>query len=199
MAGSTTVDFVIARQIARSETPETRRKLLWISLIINFAFLGTFKYLPNSSGTLAGGLSALGVHNSPLPVLRIILPPGISFYTFQEVAYIVDVYRHKLEPADSLFDYALFIGFFPHLVAGPIQRPAHLLPQVQHRREFNAAAFYDGLFLILSGLFRKCVIADNCALIANASFNGTPRPVRAGSASWRLRIRLADLWRFQRI
>ena len=102
MAGSTTVDFVIARQIARSETPETRRKLLWISLIINFAFLGTFKYFNFFVGSLAGGLSALGVHNSPLPVLRIILPPGISFYTFQEVAYIVDVYFGRIKASRNL-------------------------------------------------------------------------------------------------
>jgi len=176
MAGSTTVDFVIARQIAKSKTPETRRRLLWVSLTINFAFLGIFKYFNFFVGSFAGGLSALGVHHFPLPILRIMLPPGISFYTFQEVAYIVDVYHHKLEPADSLLDYALFISFFPHLVAGPIQRPAHLLPQVQQCRKFNSAAFYDGLLLILSGLFRKCVIADNCALIANASFSGTLGP-----------------------
>lgn len=176
MAGSTTVDFVIARKIARSEAPQTRRRLLWISLTINFAFLGIFKYFNFFVGSFAGGLSALGVHNVPLPILNVILPPGISFYTFQEVAYIVDVYHRKLEPADSLLDYALFISFFPHLVAGPIQRPGHLLPQVQNSRQFNPEAFYDGLLLILSGLFRKCVIADNCALIANASFNGTLGP-----------------------
>src|SRR5208282_5286124 len=149
---------------------------LWLSLVINFAFLGLFKYFNFFVGSFAGGLNALGVHGVPLPILSIILPPGISFYTFQEVAYIVDVYHRKLEPADSLLDYALFISFFPHLVAGPIQRPGHLLPQVQNSRQFNASSFYNGLLLIVSGMFRKCVIADNCALIANASFNGTLGP-----------------------
>jgi len=105
-------------------------------------------------------------------MLAIILPPGISFYTFQEVAYIVDVYRRRLKPADSLLDYALFISLFPHLIAGPIQRPSHLLPQVQKDRTFHPDAFFSGLMLILTGLFRKCVVADNCALLANAAFSG---------------------------
>ncbi|PYT73024.1 MAG: membrane-bound O-acyltransferase family protein [Acidobacteria bacterium] len=96
----------------------------------------------------------------------------ISFYTFQEVAYIVDVYHRKVEPAKSLVGYALFISLFPHLIAGPIQRPSHLLPQVQKERTWDPAKAFDGLILILEGLFRKVVIADNCALIANAVFAG---------------------------
>jgi D-alanyl-lipoteichoic acid acyltransferase DltB (MBOAT superfamily) len=107
-----------------------------------------------------------------LPLLQWILPPGISFYTFQELAYIVDVYNRKLEPAESLVDYALFITLFPHLIAGPIQRPSHLLPQVQQPRTFVPQSVFDGLMLIASGLFRKCVIADNCALMADAAFSG---------------------------
>src|SRR6202011_506242 len=105
-------------------------------------------------------------------LLRILLPPGISFYTFQALAYIVDVYYGRLKPAKSLLDYALFINLFAHLIAGPIQRPSHLLPQVQSPRIFNNQKFLEGVMLILSGLFRKCVIADNCALLANAAFNG---------------------------
>jgi D-alanyl-lipoteichoic acid acyltransferase DltB (MBOAT superfamily) len=101
------------------------------------------------------------------------LPPGISFYTFQEVAYIVDVYNRKLPAAESFIDYALFISLFPHLIAGPIQRPSHLLPQVQGNRAFQSDRFFDGILLILSGLFRKCVIADNCALLANGVFSGS--------------------------
>jgi D-alanyl-lipoteichoic acid acyltransferase DltB (MBOAT superfamily) len=114
----------------------------------------------------------LGLKNIPVSLWSIILPPGISFYTFQEVAYIVDVYQRKLEPADSLVDYALFISLFPHLIAGPIQRPSHLLPQVQRPRSWNSDKAFNGLILILEGLFRKVVIADNCALIANAAFDG---------------------------
>ena len=105
-------------------------------------------------------------------LLRILLPPGISFYTFQALAYIVDVYYGRLKPAKSLLDYALFINLFAHLIAGPIQRPSHLLPQVQSPRRFDNQKFFEGVMLILSGLFRKCVIADNCALLANAAFSG---------------------------
>jgi len=123
-------------------------------------------------GSFAHVLGALGMSASA-PFLRIILPPGISFYTFQEVAYIVDVYKRKLPAAESFVDYALFISLFPHLIAGPIQRPSHLLPQVQRERTFRPDQFFDGTLLILSGLFRKCVIADNCALLANAAFSGS--------------------------
>jgi D-alanyl-lipoteichoic acid acyltransferase DltB (MBOAT superfamily) len=107
-----------------------------------------------------------------MPLIRILLPPGISFYTFQEVAYIVDVYKGRLEPAKSFVEYGLFVSLFPHLIAGPIQRPGHLLPQVQKDRTFDPDRFFDGLMLIFSGLLRKCVVADNCALLANAAFGG---------------------------
>jgi D-alanyl-lipoteichoic acid acyltransferase DltB (MBOAT superfamily) len=117
-------------------------------------------------------LNTLGIYSLPPAVLQIVLPPGISFYTFQEVAYIVDVYQGKLSPAKSFLDYGLFISLFPHLIAGPIQRPSHLLPQVQQHREFNERAFFDGCVLIVSGLFRKTVIADGCANLANAVFDG---------------------------
>ncbi|HKI19613.1 MAG TPA: MBOAT family O-acyltransferase, partial [Isosphaeraceae bacterium] len=102
----------------------------------------------------------------------ILLPPGISFYTFQEIAYIIDVYHRRQKPADRFVDYALFISLFPHLIAGPIQRPSHLLPQVQNERTWDANRFFDGLMLILFGLFRKCFVADNCALLADAAFSG---------------------------
>lgn len=172
MGGSTVIDFLIAKRIGRSQDQSTRRILLLLSLVLNFGFLAIFKYFNFFIDSFSVAASALGLHNLPLPMLRILLPPGISFYTFQEVAYIVDVYRRKLEPAESLVDYALFISFFPHLIAGPIQRPGHLLPQVQKPRRFDQDRFFDGLLLILLGLFRKCVIADNCALLANAAFDG---------------------------
>jgi len=117
-------------------------------------------------------VSTLGVHNIPMVVMQIILPPAISFYTFQEVAYIVDVYKGEIEPADSLIDYALFISLFPHLIAGPIQRPSHLLPQVQRARVFRPQVFFSGCLLLISGLVRKCVVADSCAVLANSAFGG---------------------------
>ena len=168
---STVVDFICARRIARSDNHAHRKLLLSISVALNVVFLGFFKYFDFFVGSAASTLEALGIPVS-VHVLGIILPPGISFYTFQELAYIVDVYFGKMEPADSIIDYALFITLFPHLIAGPIQRPSHLLPQVQKPRVLDSDKFFDGIMLIVSGLFRKAVVADNCALIANAAFGG---------------------------
>src|SRR6266436_5574721 len=172
MIGSTTIDFLIARKITPSRTDSNRKKWLIFSLVLNFGILGIFKYFDFFTGSFSSALETLGIHHIPLPLIRVILPPGISFYTFQEVAYIVDVYKGRLEPAKSFLDYGLFISLFPHLIAGPIQRPGHLLPQVQKDRTFDADRFFDGLMLIFSGLLRKCVVADNCALLANAAFGG---------------------------
>src|SRR5579864_3625288 len=172
MIGSTMMDFLIAQKIVSSRLGPTRKKWLILSLVLNFTILGIFKYFDFFAGSFAGALEKLGVHNIPPPLIRIILPPGISFYTFQEVAYIVDVYKGRIEASRSFFDYGLFISLFPHLIAGPIQRPSHLLPQVQKDRTFDADRFFDGLMLIFSGLIRKCVVADNCALLANAVFGG---------------------------
>ena len=171
MIASTVIDYLIAIKIADTEDQRLRRSLLILSLVINFSILGFFKYFNFFADSLHTSLSALGVQVS-LPLLRIILPPGISFYTFQEVAYIVDVYAGRVPASRSFFDYGLFISLFPHLIAGPIQRPSHLLPQVQKPREWDSDKAFDGILLILEGLFRKCVIADNCALIANAAFGG---------------------------
>jgi alginate O-acetyltransferase complex protein AlgI len=169
---STVVDFFCARYIAASSDARRRRTLLTLSLVLNLGFLGIFKYFNFFVDSFAVFLQAGGITNVPTSMLHIVLPPGISFYTFQAVAYIVDVYYKKLEPADSLVDYALFISLFPHLIAGPIQRPSHLLPQVQTFRTFDNERFFGGIMLFLSGLFRKCVIADNCALLADAAFSG---------------------------
>ncbi len=168
---STIVDFYCARSIAGSDNALRRRTLLTLSLALNLGFLGFFKYFDFFVESFSSAIAALGVPVN-VTLLRILLPPGISFYTFQAIAYMVDVYFGRLEPAVSLLDYALFISFFPHLIAGPIQRPSHLLPQVQWPRSFDAHKFSDGILLILTGLFRKCVIADNCALLANAAFSG---------------------------
>ncbi len=123
MMGSTLVDYIVARKIGSSRNPVHRRSLLIFSLVLNFGFLGFFKYFNFFAGSMVAALHTFGAGPATIHFLEIILPPGISFYTFQEVAYIVDVYYRKLEPADSLLDYALFISLFPHLIAGPIQRP----------------------------------------------------------------------------
>lgn len=174
IAISTFVDFHCAHYIDGSDNPRHRRILLTLSLLVNFGFLGFFKYFNFFEDSLIEVLHVIGVGSVNRTVLSILLPPGISFYTFQEVAYIVDVYKRRLKPANSLTDYALFISLFPHLIAGPIQRPSHLLPQVQNERKFNGDQFFSGLMLILCGLFRKCVVADNC----------TFWPTRHLAASW---------------
>jgi len=172
LAFSSTVDFYVAQAIQRAGSVRRRKALLILSVALNFTILGFFKYFNFFADSFLRLAPALGLSNIPPVFLRIILPPAISFYTFQEVAYIVDVYHGKLRPAKSLVEYGLFVSLFPHLIAGPIQRPSHLLPQVQRPRAWNADKAFDGLLLILEGLFRKVVIADNCALVANAAFAG---------------------------
>jgi len=179
MIGSTVVDYVIARRIEDTAAPAKRKALMIASLAVNFTILGFFKYFNFFLNSSALALDAIGFHNVPRSFLAIILPPGISFYTFQEVAYIVDVYAGRIKASRSFVQYGLFISLFPHLIAGPIQRPSHLLPQVQKPRAFQPAAFRDGCMLILMGLVRKTVIADNCALLANAAFGG-----HLGSGGW---------------
>ena len=176
MIGSTMMDFLIAQKIVPAQQNPHRRKWFIFSLVLNFTILGIFKYFDFFAGSFIGMLNNLGLHNIPLPLLRIILPPGISFYTFQEVAYMVDVYKGRLEASRSFFEYGLFISLFAHLIAGPIQRPSHLLPQVQKERVFGPDRFFDGLMLIFSGLIRKCIVADNCALLVNAAFGGQLGP-----------------------
>jgi len=172
IATSTVMDFWLADVIASSRNPGQRRSCLAVSLVLNFGFLGFFKYFNFFVGSFRELMESLGLGTVTGPVLDIILPAGISFYTFQAVAYIVDVYRRKIEPCRDFVSYALFISFFPHLVAGPIQCPAHLLPQTSSPRCYAPGRVFDGLMLIVTGLFRKCVIADNCALLANAAFSG---------------------------
>lgn len=172
MLSSTLVNFTISQQMERRTESATRRSLLIAALVMNLGFLGFFKYFNFFLDSFVHIAAILGAKNIPVSLWEILLPPAISFYTFQEVAYVVDVYQRKLRPAKSVVDYGLFVSLFPHLIAGPIQRPSHLLPQVQNARHWDADKAFDGLMLILEGLFRKVVIADNCALVANAALNG---------------------------
>src|SRR5439155_26316644 len=118
---------------------------------------------------VGAALEAAGLHAS-LPVLRVLLPVGISFYTFQAMSYTVDVFRGELRARRSLLDVAVFISFFPHLVAGPIQRASYLLPQVEGTRRFSIERAESGFYLMLWGFFKKLVIADNVGVIANKVF-----------------------------
>ena len=175
---STGVDYVLALKIDASSDKTHRRLMMAVSVGLNLAFLSYFKYCNFFIDSAVSALQMLGVE-AHRPVLEILLPPGISFYTFQAIAYMVDVYRKRLPPVRSLRDYALFISLFPHLIAGPIQRPDHLIPQVQKERHYDAETVANGLMLIISGLFRKCVIADQCAILANAAFGGAFGPPSA--------------------
>ena len=172
LAFSSVMDFFVARGIEDVSLAKRRKALLIFSVALNLAILGFFKYCNFFVGSFAHLAPALGLSYLPQSFLQVVLPPAISFYTFQEIAYIVDVYKGKVKATRSLVDYALFVSLFPHLIAGPIQRPSHLLPQIQRPRTWNADKAFDGMLLILEGLFRKVVIADNCALVANAVFGG---------------------------
>jgi alginate O-acetyltransferase complex protein AlgI len=167
IATSTVIDYCAARGM---ETwPRHRRRFLWLSVISNFGMLGFFKYfnffVENVASVLA--LGGLTIQES---TLRILLPVGISFYTFQAMSYTIDVYRGELHARRSLLDLAVFVSFFPHLVAGPIQRASFLLPQVESPRRFAPEKAQSGFVLICWGFFKKLVIADNVGVIANKVF-----------------------------
>lgn len=156
---STVVDFAIGRILASSDREKTRKLALTVSICANLGLLGFFKYFGFFVDSAAELLATIGlpVH---LPSLQIILPVGISFYTFQTLSYTIDVYRRKLEPTDNFIDFALFVGFFPQLVAGPIERASHLLPIIQKRRIVTVDGVARGLFLIFLGVMKKMTIAD---------------------------------------
>jgi alginate O-acetyltransferase complex protein AlgI len=165
---STVIDYTAALQIQATSNPKRRRFFLFMSLTANLSILGFFKYYGFFTNELGSLLQSWGMTVS-LPMLNIILPVGISFYTFQTMSYVIDVYRGVSRPTKSFRDFALYIAFFPHLVAGPIQRSS-LLRQILMPRTHNPADFLEGLYYVTIGLFKKVVIADNMALIANTIF-----------------------------
>ncbi len=167
IAGSTIIDYGAARGM--EAWPRHRKTFMALSVISNFGMLGFFKYFTFFAENVAGVFRAAGVDVSE-PTLRILLPVGISFYTFQAMSYTIDVYKGELRARRSLLDLAVFISFFPHLVAGPIQRASYLLPQVEGRRRFVAEKARTGFVLICWGFFKKLVIADNVGVIANKVF-----------------------------
>lgn len=167
---SSTVDYAIGIQLKTAEKVLSRKLLLLGSVVLNLGFLGFFKYYNFFLESFIDAFTLLG---KPLnaSTLRIILPVGISFYTFQTLSYTIDVYRKKLEPTKDILAFFAFVSFFPQLVAGPIERATNLLPQFYKKRTFDSAQAIDGLRQVLWGLFKKVVIADNCATYANEAFN----------------------------
>lgn len=169
---STLVDYVIGVKLRTQENQTKRNALLWTSIIVNLGFLGFFKYYNFFLDNFSTAFSFFGTEIKA-NTLNIILPVGISFYTFQTLSYSIDVYRRKLEPTKDFIAFSAFVCFFPQLVAGPIERATHLLPQFYKKRKFDYALAVDGMRQILWGLFKKIVIADNCAVFANQIFNNS--------------------------
>ncbi len=169
---STIVDYFVGIGMGKSELPARRKLLLWISITVNLGLLGFFKYYNFFLDNFISAFSFFGT-TVQANTLNIILPVGISFYTFQTLSYSIDIYRRKLEPTKDFMAFSAFVCFFPQLVAGPIERATNLLPQFGKPRVFEHDKAVDGLRQILWGLFKKIVIADTCATYANTIFNGS--------------------------
>jgi len=167
---STILDYLCGLKIHDATRRSSRLRILWISVIGNLSILGFFKYWNFFAHSLQAALSSVGLSIDPF-LLRIILPVGISFYTFQTMSYTIDIYRRKMEPTRKFFDFALFVAFFPQLVAGPIERARNLLPQILKPRQVTLTRVGEGMFLIYWGLFEKVFVADNLARIVNATFH----------------------------
>jgi D-alanyl-lipoteichoic acid acyltransferase DltB (MBOAT superfamily) len=149
--------------------PARRKPLLWLALVVNLGLLGFFKYFNFFADNVAAVFTMAGWHVSR-PALNVVLPVGISFYTFQALSYVIDVYWKRTPARRGLFDVAAFIAFFPNLLAGPIMRASTLLPQIERERRFSAPAARDATLLLAWGFFKKLVIADNVGVIANKVF-----------------------------
>ncbi len=169
---SSFVDYLIGIGLGASKNPRKRKLLLSTSIIINLGFLGFFKYFNFFVDSFAQAFTILGRPIQPIS-LNIILPVGISFYTFQTLSYSIDVYRKKLKHTSDIVSFFAFVSFFPQLVAGPIERATNLLPQFYTKRKFDYTNAVDGMRQILWGLFKKMVIADNCAVIVNQIFSNS--------------------------
>lgn len=166
---STLTDFFIAKGISETSCKKNKKRLLYLSIITNLGLLAFFKYCNFFVASFIDTASLFGWHPDPF-YLNIILPVGISFYTFQTLGYTIDVYREEIKPCKSIIDFALFVSFFPQLIAGPIERAAHLLPQLQTARTKNID-WAGACWLVLLGLVKKLVIANQLAPITDAVFN----------------------------
>ena len=168
---STVVDYQCAKRLGSRGPPQKR--WLWLSVGINLGILATFKYLGWFVSEFQNILAYWGLSTTPI-TLELLLPVGLSFYTFQSMAYTIDVYRKRLEPIHEPLDFALFVSFFPQLVAGPIERASRLLPQIQNPRRIRAAQASEGAWLVVWGFFKKLVVADNLAVIVAQVFEEGP-------------------------
>jgi alginate O-acetyltransferase complex protein AlgI len=167
---SISLDYFTGIKMYEARNRYSKKFWFWLSVTVNLGFLGLFKYYNFFQQSFADFLSIFGFKVS-FWTLKVILPVGISFYTFHGLSYVIDIYKGKIKPEKNFINYSVFVSFFPLLVAGPIERATHLLPQIQKPRHFDYANAVNGLRQILWGLFKKMVIADNCAEYANMIFN----------------------------
>ncbi|MES2826851.1 MAG: MBOAT family O-acyltransferase [Bacteroidota bacterium] len=169
---STLLDYFTGLKMFDAKTKTEKKIWFWLSIVINLGFLGVFKYYNFFITSFAEFSTGIGLKFDPW-TLKVILPIGISFYTFHGLSYVIDIYKDRIKPERDFIDYSLFVSFFPLLVAGPIERATHLLPQIQRKRTFQYKIAVDGLRQILWGLFKKIVIADQCAEHVNIIFNNS--------------------------
>lgn len=167
---STFLDFYTGIRIEKAKTEMGRKFWFWLSISVNLGFLGIFKYYNFFADSFSHLLNGFGLQTSPL-LLHVILPVGISFYTFHGLSYVIDIYLKRIKAEYNFVDYSLFVSYFPLLVAGPIERATHLLPQVKVKRTFDYEKAKEGVYQIIWGLVKKVVIADTCATYANAIFD----------------------------
>ena len=160
---STIVDYIIGLMIPKQDSKKKQKLLLFVSVFFNLSVLGFFKYYNFFIGSWVDLISSLGYEIKSIWTLNIIMPVGISFYTFQTMSYTIDIYRKKLKPTKDFISFASFVSFFPQLVAGPIERASNLLPQILKKRKFKYEQGVQGLRLIIWGMFKKVVIADSLA------------------------------------
>lgn len=167
---SSSIDFFIGLQLKKQNSTSNRKLLLLCSLLVNLGFLGFFKYYNFFVESFVDAFTLMG-KKLEITTLNIVLPVGISFYTFQTLSYSIDIFRKKLQPTKDIIHFFAFVSFFPQLVAGPIERASNLLPQFYKKRTINEELIKSGLFLMLWGFFKKLVIADNLAIFVNTVYN----------------------------
>lgn len=171
LVSSSFLTYLIGLSIGKSASERKRKWMMYLGVVSSLAFLGFFKYYNFFIQNFAEAFTLFGAKIN-VQTLRLILPLGISFYTFKIISYLMDVYRRKMEPSKQVIDFFVYVSFFPQIAAGPIERAANLLPQLSKGRKFNQAQATDGVKLILWGLFKKVVIADTCAIYVGDIFNG---------------------------
>lgn len=169
LAASTLIDYLVAQQIDRHDDDKPRKRWLYVSMFAQLGMLGVFKYFNFFITSWVDAWAGVGV-TMHLPTLQIVLPVGISFYTFQTMSYVLDVYRGKLAPSRDIISFGAFISFFPQLMAGPIERATHILPQFTQPRVFNHDRAIQGMRLIIWGFFKKVAVGDNCGVFVDEVF-----------------------------